>query len=68
MRKIKTKKGEDMAFVTGGDHTYTLDNIVVFPCQYNQYANLLLEGAILKLRGNIDNRGSVLVDTLERIR
>lgn len=68
MRKIKTKKGEDMAFVTGGDHTYTLDNIVVFPRQYNQYANLLLEGAILKLRGNIDNRGSVLVDTLERIR
>jgi DNA polymerase III alpha subunit len=57
-----------MAFVTAGDDTYQLDNLVVFPQTFEKSGKFLEEGAVLKIRGRLDTRGSVLVDKMERLR
>lgn len=63
-----TKKGPMMAFMTAGDETYELDNFVIFPALYDRYKGILEAGSILKVRGKVDDRGSVIVDRLERVR
>jgi len=63
----KTKK-EEMAFVTAGDNTYTIDNIVVFPRQYKLFKPLIDEGSVIRISGQISDTGSVIVNKLERLR
>lgn len=68
VRQIKTKKNDDMAFVTGGDNTCQLDNIVVFPQVFVKYRLHLNEGNILRLKGKIGDGGSIIVDHAERLK
>lgn len=68
VREIVTKKGDPMAFVTAGDDTYMLDNIVVFPRIFEQNRNLLEIGSVIRIRGKMDDRGSILVDELEKLK
>jgi hypothetical protein len=57
-----------MAFLEGGDHTYFLDNIVVFPRQWSQCADNIEEGAVVKVSGEINEKGSVIAHRVERLR
>jgi DNA polymerase III alpha subunit len=67
-REILTKKKQQpMAFVTASDATYQLDNIVVFPRLFASRGRLLEAGAILKISGRLDERGSVLADEMQRL-
>ncbi len=61
------KKQQKMAFVTGSDGTAVLDKIVVFPNIYADSGSLIQVGHVLKLRGKLDENGSVLVEHLERV-
>jgi len=68
VREIVTRKGDPMAFVTARDKTYVMDNIVVFPKTFSYSKRLLEEGNVLKIRGRVDDRGSLIADRVERIR
>lgn len=68
VREIVTTKGDAMAFVTARDKTYVMDNIVVFPKVFNATRGLLDEGSVLKIRGRIDDRGSLIADKVERLK
>jgi len=68
VREIITKKGDPMAFVTARDNTYVMDNIVVFPKTFARAKTLLEEGNVLKIRGKMDDRGSLIAERVERLR
>jgi len=68
VREIITKKGDPMAFVTARDQSYVMDNIVVFPKTFNRAKALLEEGNVLKIRGKLDDRGSLIANVVERIK
>lgn len=68
VREIITKKGDPMAFVTAHDKSYLMDNIVVFPKIFNTSKALLEDGNVLKIKGKIDDRGSLIADRIERLR
>lgn len=68
VREIITKKGDPMAFVTARDKSYVMDNIVVFPKTFVRAKNLLEEGNVIKIRGKVDDRGSLIADRVERLR
>ncbi len=63
---IRTKKGEQMAFVTADDETGSVD-LTVFPQQYRQYAEVLNEGAVVLVKGKVEQRRGiqVIVDSLQ---
>jgi len=67
IREIITKKGDPMAFVTARDNTYMMDNIVVFPQTFSRAKYLLEAGSIIKIRGKMDERGSLIADIIERV-
>lgn len=54
IKKITTKKGEQMCFVTGSDELNTLD-IVLFPAVYKENANLEV-GQMIKISGKVEKR------------
>ena len=54
IKTIKTKKNEDMAFITGSDETGVLD-FIFFPKTYKLYMDLA-KGDICMLRGNVERR------------
>ena len=54
IKKITTKKGEEMCFITGSDEVSNLD-IVMFPKIYNVYKDIKV-GDILLLNGKIEKR------------
>ena len=68
VREHICKSGDPMAFVTARDRTYVMDNIVVFPKTFSYSKRLLEEGNILKIRGRVDDRGSLIADRVERVR
>jgi len=68
VREIITKKGDPMAFVTARDQTYVMDNIVVFPQTFDRAKRLLEEGNVIKIRGKMDDRGSLIANQIERLR
>lgn len=55
VKKIRTKKGESMAFLTISDPSLEMD-AVVFPKVYRQISSLLKEGEIVFLEGRVDRR------------
>jgi DNA polymerase III alpha subunit len=57
-----------MAFVTAHDRTYLMDNIVVFPKVFNTSKQLLEGGNVLKIKGKVDDRGSLIADRVERLK
>lgn len=72
VREIICKKGksagQSMAFVTASDKTYIMDNIVVFPSVFNANKAIIDEGSVLRIRGRIDDRGSLIADKVERLK
>lgn len=71
-RQILTKKGkhpgQEMAFLTLSDHTGRLDNFVIFPEAYKKYGKLLNSSRIVRVKGQVNERGSVIVDFVEYIK
>jgi len=67
VRQITTKKGDAMAFVTARDTTYVMDNIVVFPKTFEKSKHLLEEGSVIRIKGKMDDRGSLIADRVERL-
>ncbi|GBG95776.1 DNA polymerase III subunit alpha [Ligilactobacillus salitolerans] len=55
IKTIRTKKGEQMAFITADDETGTID-LTLFPQQYRQYSAKLHEGAVILASGNTEER------------
>lgn len=69
VKKIRTKKGEAMAFLTVSDQSGEMD-AVVFPNVYRRFSTLLKEEEIVLLTGNIErrnNRIQLIVQTCQRI-
>lgn len=52
MRKIRTKRGESMAFLDIGDETGDLD-AVLFPQQFRQVSAILQEDSFIALKGKV---------------
>jgi DNA polymerase III alpha subunit len=68
VRDIITTKGRPMAFVTAHDDTYQMDNIVVFSDTFEKYEGVLEDGNVLKIRGQMDDRGSLICQYIERMK
>ena len=69
IKAIKTKKNEDMAFVTASDETGTID-FIFFPRIYKTNLNIS-KGDICKLEGTVEKRFDelqLIVKTVEYIR
>lgn len=60
--------GQPMAFVTARDQTFIMDNIVVFPQTFSRSKNLLEEGNVVKIRGKLGDRDSLIAERVERLR
>lgn len=67
IKVIRTKKGEQMAFVIADDETGQLD-LTIFPQQYRRYEELLQEGEVLLVSGTVEERRGLqlLVDSVKR--
>ncbi|MEG0474195.1 MAG: DNA polymerase III subunit alpha [Carnobacterium sp.] len=70
VRKIRTKKGEPMAFVTLNDASGDC-SLTLFPPKYRQYSRLLEKGEILyvegKVEANRDQTPQMIVNRLENV-
>ena len=66
VKVIRTKKGEQMAFVTADDETGKLD-LTVFPQQYRRYEDQLREGEVVLVSGTVEERRGLqlLVDSVK---
>ncbi len=59
VKTIRTKKGEVMAFIEMGDERGDLEG-VMFPNVYKRNMNLLKDGKVLILEGNVEERNDRL--------
>lgn len=66
IKKINTKKGEEMAFITGSDETATME-YTLFPKIYKRYPNIE-KGDLLKIRGTVERRLDQIQIIIERIK
>ena len=68
VKVIRTKKGEQMAFVTADDETGKLD-LTVFPQQYRRYEDQLREGEVVLVSGTVEERRGLqlLVDSVKSV-
>lgn len=68
IKEIVTKKGanpgQEMAFLTAGDGTYMLDNIVVFPSQYSRFKDVLKPGRVIFIDGAIGDTGGLIANSI----
>lgn len=61
VKTIRTKRGDQMAFVSGSDQTAAID-VTVFPNLYKQVAELLVKNKVLLISGQVEtNRGLQVV-------
>ena len=68
IRKIKTKKGEDMGFISGSDETGTCD-FIVFP-KNDKYLIDLAKDDLIKVRGQVTKRidkYQIVVRSIEKL-
>ena len=68
IRKIKTKKGEDMGFISGSDETGTAD-FIVFP-KNNKFLTSFKKDNFVKIRGQVTRRNDkfqIVVSNMELI-
>lgn len=69
VKVTRTKRGQnpgqEMAFMTLSDNTGQADNFVVFPEPYAKSSSILKVGNILRVRGIMNDRGGVVVRTVE---
>jgi len=65
IREIKVKKGNSagkkMAFMTIADNSCALSDVCVFPEDYSKYAEFLLEGNTVLIRGEKDMKKDSLI-------
>jgi len=68
VRKTLTKKGknpgQEMAFITGSDGHAIYDQIIIFPSQFSRFKNLLDEGRVIYVDGQLSNTGGLIVNNL----
>ncbi|MHA8111168.1 DNA polymerase III subunit alpha [Lactobacillaceae bacterium Melli_B4] len=55
VKTIRTKKGEQMAFLTGSDPIGEVD-VVVFPKAYQRYQAMLVSQRVLMISGKVENK------------
>ncbi|MCF7523683.1 OB-fold nucleic acid binding domain-containing protein [Levilactobacillus brevis] len=55
IRQIRTKRGEPMAFVTGGDETADV-SVTIFPNQFRQISEWLATDQVIVVRGKVERR------------
>lgn len=69
IKVIKTKKGDEMAFLTVEDSSGSLDAVVVFPETWEKNKNLLIETNTVLLIGQVQqrDRGSLIVNEVKQI-
>lgn len=68
IRKIKTKKAEDMGFIMGSDETDTCD-FIIFP-KNNKYLTYLKKDDLVKIRGQVTRRidkYQIVVSNIEKL-
>lgn len=68
IRKIKTKKAEDMGFISGSDETDNCD-FIIFP-KNNQYLTVLRKNDLVKIRGQVTRRidkYQIVVSNIEKL-
>ena len=68
IRKIKTKKGEDMGFISGSDETGTCD-FIIFP-KNDKYLINLAKDDLIKVRGQVTKRidkYQIVVRSIEKL-
>jgi DNA polymerase-3 subunit alpha len=69
VRRVTTRKGDEMAFVELEDLSGSMD-IVVFPKTYRKHRQLLREDQLLKIRGKVEVRNGgvqVIADSVRSI-
>ena len=66
IRKIKTKKGTDMAFVTVQDEYSKLDG-VLFTNTFNQYMEMLEKNAVYLFMVSVEDRNNNLQLVIRKI-
>lgn len=69
IKKIRTKKGEQMAFVKVQDETAMI-SCTFFPKQYTEYETILSNGGLLRIEGTVEHRkgtAQVLVQTVQKL-
>jgi DNA polymerase III alpha subunit len=65
VHQVKTKHGDDMAFITASDHTGSLDDIVCFPEAWSKYKGRLYVGNSVLINGDNPRRdGSLICKTV----
>lgn len=70
IKKIRTKKGVPMAFLSVSDETNEMD-AVVFPTVYSRYSTLLKHGNILLIEGKVeerDGKGQFIIQTIDEVK
>ena len=68
IRKISTKKGEDMGFFTGSDETSTED-FVIFP-KNSKFLYEIKKDNLIKVRGQVTKRNDkyqIVVTNIEKL-
>ena len=68
LKTLKTKKDEDMAFITGSDETSSLD-FVIFSNTFNQLYNISV-GDLVKVFGHVERRNDkfqIIVNKIEKV-
>lgn len=65
IKKIRTKRGDSMAFLTVSDYSGELE-AVIFPEGYKKYSNLLEQGKLAVIRGKTENRDGKLQFIIQR--
>jgi DNA polymerase-3 subunit alpha len=66
IKVINTKKGDEMAFISGSDSTATLE-FTLFPRTYKLYNNLKV-GDLIKVRGTVERRLNEIQIIVEKIK
>jgi DNA polymerase-3 subunit alpha len=69
IRKIKTRKNEDMAFMTISNYENEID-CVLFPETYANYAHLLQNNTLIQVKGKMDlrnNKEQIIIDEVIRL-
>ena len=68
VRKIKTKTGDDMGFISGSDETGTCD-LVIFP-RNNKYLNEIKKDDLVRIKGQVTRRNDkyqIVITELEKL-
>ena len=55
VKRIRTKKGDEMAFIQMSDPTGEIDG-VIFPREYTRYLPVIREGEVLLIQGKVESR------------